>query len=62
VEYFGAKSNLSKSSFMEIARSGIAKSSIKNGVTKSGTINKVNALDPEGNLNRISIVNSFRIS
>jgi hypothetical protein len=62
VEYFGAKSNISKSSLMEMARSGMVKSGIKNGVAKSGMTNKVSLLDSVSNMDRNSIVNSIRLS
>ena len=62
MEYFGAKSNISKSSLMEMARSGIARSGIKNGIAKSGMINRVSVLDSASNIDRNSIVTSVKLS
>jgi hypothetical protein len=63
VEYFGAKSNLSKSSLIELARSGMAKSALKQsgGVAKSGISNKVSVLDSQSNFDRVSVLSSIRM-
>lgn len=45
-----------------MARSGMIKSGMKNGIAKSGMTNKVSLLDSVSNMDRNSIVSSIRLS